>query len=154
MEMRREHDRIVLRIGGLVAVFLAAAVSVGCAAGSDESEQPQSITDLTTDATDAPPDPDAFAFGQEIRIREGSIAPAQLVAIKGNDVVVVNETSEPQELVFTNWSLADGSTTTGPIPPGGSWTFQPVTVASIAFALAADDTITGRLQVDAGAPCC
>ncbi len=142
------------RVIAVVGIVASAAVAAGCADNSGVADKPDSITDLTTSDTEAPPDPDAFAFGQEIRIRDGAIAPAQLVSIKDQDVVFVNDTAQAQELLFTNWVLEDGSTTSGAIPPGGSWSFRPVTIASITFALATDTTITGRLQVDPGAPCC
>jgi hypothetical protein len=136
-----------------VGLVVSVALAAGCAEKSNVSK-PDSITGLTTTDTEAPPDPEAFAFGQEFAIRDGAIAPAQLVAIKDRDVVFVNETAQAQELVFTNWVLDDGSTTTGTIPPGGSWSFRPVTLGSITFALATDSTVVGRLQVDPGVPCC
>jgi hypothetical protein len=106
-----------------------------------------------TEATPAPDpsdtdDPLDFTFGQEVAIIDGGLKPKLLAADIKSPIRFRNDTAAPQEIVFTNpgWDDA-GTTTTGPIPPGGSFQIEPIGIGSISYTLAGTE-VTGVIQVE------
>jgi hypothetical protein len=106
-----------------------------------------------TEATPAPDpsdtdDPLNFTFGQEVAIIDGGLKPKLLAADIKSPISFRNDTATAQEIVFTNpgWDDA-GTTTTGPIPPGGSFEIKPIGIGSIAYTVAGSE-LSGVIQVE------
>jgi hypothetical protein len=138
----------------------ALALVVGGAACS--SDEPGTATDATADLAreqdprvqaenEVQPEPEAFAFTQEVRITDTAVVPATGVAIVGNEVVFRNETTAPLTIDFLNGPIDETDTrTTGEIAPGGEFRFTPARVYSHTFAVVGRPELRGQLQVDPG----
>ena len=139
----------------VIVTLAALTASPGCSdsGGTERTDRSDDLRPTTTESAepDDPSDtddPTRFAFGQELRIVEGGVTPALLAADVKRPVVIRNTTSEPQEVLFTNpgWDQA-GTTTSGPIPPGGTFELRPIGVVSITYTLAGTD-VRGVIQVE------
>ena len=98
-------------------------------------------------------DGSAFDFTPTITITEDGFVPLHAVAVFGETLTFVNQTDRPQTIRFTNGSPAiGGAESIGPIPPGGSVSFDEPLETAISLVYNASDLpgATGRLQVDPG----
>ena len=123
----------VLAVAGLTA-GLAVAFGGGdggnSSTGSGASAQPTSglTPSPSPDATAAcSQDPD-FDYGQVACITATGVQPRVLVTIVGRQVTWRNETSAPQTISFVAFAAHSG-----PIPPGGTWSYTPKLPLSIAY---------------------
>lgn len=123
---------------------------VGTSAGDDEPGAAEEVEATEEDPTDVD-DPTQFAFGQEVKVVDGAVEPKLLAADKDAPILIRNTTSAPVEIRFTNpgWDQA-GTTTTGPLPPGGTFELQPIGIASITYELVGGAGVTGIIQVEDG----
>jgi hypothetical protein len=145
--------------------WLAAAVVVavsptafGCSdedeevgtSGDPTEEQTAEVETVEEDPTDVD-DPTQFAFGQEVKVVEGGVEPKLLAADKDAPIFIRNTTDAPVEVRFTNpgWDHA-GTTTTGALPPGGTFELDPIGVASITYELVGPPAVEGIIQVEDG----
>jgi hypothetical protein len=124
-----------------VTVLVLAALTAGLAVafgggdggnsstGSGASVQPTSglTSSPSPDATACDMDP-SFDFGQVVCITETGVRPRVLVSIAGQAVTWRNETSAPQSIRFVAFAAHSG-----PIPPGGTWSYTPKLPLSLAY---------------------
>ena len=86
----------------------------------------------------------AYALGHRIYITDNGFAPLHLIAGINRPVVFVNASSRTQGVEFINY----GSTVeSGPIPPGGTWTFRPTVAVSVIYRSTAPPHSIGYLQL-------
>lgn len=81
--------------------------------------------------------------GQVVTITDDSVQPLGLIAVVGNPLIWRNATAEPQTVVLDN---AEGSS--GPIPPGGTWSYTPLGTVSIVYHVERDTQTQGQVQVE------
>lgn len=141
----------------LLAVTLGACGGDGAAdpapaadEGDASTEQVDAVDEPEQDPTDVD-DPTQFAFGQEVKVVDGGVEPKLLAADKDAPIFIRNTTGAPVEIRFTNpgWDFA-GTTTTGPLAPGGTFELEPIGVASITYELVGVPGVRGIIQVEEG----
>lgn len=74
------------------------------------------------------PIPSGFAAGQDILITSSGFEPQTLEANVSAPVVWVNETTQPQRIIFDGFSVDSGT-----IPPGGSFTWSSTNAVAIGY---------------------
>lgn len=144
------------------AALLLVAVLGACGGGAEErtgsggseGEQPTGEVDAVEEPEQDPTDvddPTQFAFGQEVKVVDGGVEPKLLAADKDAPILIRNTTGAPVEIRFTNpgWDFA-GTTTTGPLAPGGTFELEPIGVASITYELVGAPGVRGIIQVEEG----
>jgi hypothetical protein len=151
----------LLTVRRWVAAALVVPIAVGAAGCSSDdevgtsAETEGSASEEEVEATEEDPtdvdDPTQFAFGQEVKVVDGAVEPKLLAADKDAPILIRNTTAAPVEIRFTNpgWDQA-GTTTTGPLPPGGTFELQVIGVASITYELVGSDGVKGIIQVEDG----
>lgn len=132
----------------LVALALLALFG-GVTACGDTTDTNASVPTVTADPTDVA-DTDAFDFSNVVELREGSVAPAQAVAVVEDDIVFRNTTAIEQVIRATNGTFGDSGPAETTIPPGGEFTFRQSTPISITYEVVSQPGVTGRIQVDPG----
>jgi hypothetical protein len=85
------------------------------------------------------------ALGHTVFITNHGFVPAILLAGIDAPVVFWNTTTADQTIRFLNYGASVGS---GPIPAGGSWTFQPSHTASIVYESGTPPRRRGSLQIE------
>lgn len=150
----------LLRAGLLFAVLALTACPGGTAPQSAVKASTSTATPAHTNAATAEPDPtgplpprDApreaaspdpnFDFGYVVQITARGFHPQWLVSGCCRAVTWKNLTGAPVSVVFDH-QLVDS----GPIPPGGSFTFTPHNVQSIAYHAGGNPSMIGVLQVN------
>lgn len=93
-----------------------------------------------------PLDPE-FDAGQRVEITATGAVPRQLVAIVDTPITWENTTDGPQTVTFDN-----GTVSSGPIPPGGSWSHTPDASVSIAYHTTAAPDQQAVVQVEPEEP--
>jgi hypothetical protein len=88
------------------------------------------------------PDP-AFDYGFVIDITPAGFHPNVLVAACCQALTWINLTDKPNRVMFTV-----ELTESPPIPPGGSWTWIPPNVESVAYESLTYPSMTGAIQVN------
>ena len=83
----------------------------------------------------------SFDFGQRVTITADGFRPLWLVSIIHQPVVWTNDTDTPQTIVFDHLPVRSGV-----IPPGGTYTYTPDTVASITYHSGRRPTLEGKVQ--------
>lgn len=137
---------------------MLAAVLAGCSGASGDGSgrtaanaEERHAGDSHGEAQEPSPDPGLFAFGQSVQIADHGVVPRQLIAIVGEEVTFENRSSTERVIEFTNGAIdAAGTVTSGPIPPGGRFSYRPATTGSIAYRAGDEPTMEGRVQVDPG----
>jgi hypothetical protein len=150
--MRSRSRWIVIGVAVLCVAGLTAGLAVAfgggdggnSSTGSGASVQPTSglTPSPSPDATAGPcPAGQSFAKGQVVCITDDGVEPRLLVAIVGNTITWRNETSEPQTVTFVAFD-----THSGPIPPGGTWSYTPKLPLSLAYRVSTTERL-GQIQV-------
>lgn len=94
--------------------------------------------------------PEQFQIAQTLRITEAGPVPSTLVVIRDRELMIRNETSSSQTLVFVNADVdSNGGRTLGPIEPGGEMIYVPGVPISMAYTIDGEG-VDGTLQVDTG----
>lgn len=104
-------------------------------------------------STSAPPastaastiDPN-FDFGQTVLITRTGFRPRWLVSLAGKTITWRNESHVTASVVFDHESVRSG-----PIPPGGTYTYDPRTALSITYHSGVNPHLHGSVQVTPGA---
>lgn len=95
------------------------------------------------------PDPTQFAFGQEVKLTDSAIQPAQLVAKVNKELAFTNTASAPVTIEFINGTLTEaGDAKTATLAPGESFRFTPTIMRSITFRLQGRPDVRGAVLVD------
>jgi hypothetical protein len=126
-----------MRIATTVVCFALLASACGGAGGA-------SAPAPATPAASSKPAKTAdtnFDFGQQVTITADGFRPLWLVSIIHQPVVWTNDTDTPQSIVFDHLPVRSGV-----IPPGGTYTYTPDTVASITYHSGRRPTLEGKLQ--------
>lgn len=98
---------------------------------------------------DDQPDPTQFAFGQEVRVSDTTIQPAQLVAKVNKELAFTNTSQVPVTIEFINGAISEASDAkTAAIAPGESFRFTPTIMRSITFRLQGQPDVRGAVLVD------
>ena len=122
-----------------------------CGCSRQEAPLDRPVPQATPRARELPPpvssssevkDP-VFSVGQEAFITSDGMVPQQLVAIVGERISFVNETSKPRTIEFDvlEWD-------SGPIAPGAAATFTPDGAYAIAYHVGEKPEIRGQVQVE------
>ena len=119
---------------GLVLLTSACGGS-GSAATSSAPPKPG-----TPAVQSGPVDPN-FDFGQQVKITADGFQPLWLVSIIHQPIVWTNTTDAPQSVVFDHLPVRSGE-----IPPGGTYTWTPDSVASITYHSGDHPALKGKLQ--------
>jgi plastocyanin len=85
-----------------------------------------------------------FTLGRKVQITAKGFDPQVLVTGKGLHVVWTNTSSTTQSVHFDNWGSPVDS---GPIPPGGNWTFHATSTGSVVYHSTYSPTLCGQLQI-------
>jgi hypothetical protein len=85
------------------------------------------------------------AIGHTVFITNEGFVPRILLAGIDAPVIFWNRTNAAQGIRFLNYG---GAAASGPIPPGGSWTFAPTHTASIVYASTQAPHRRGSLQIE------
>src|SRR5262249_49753951 len=85
-----------------------------------------------------------FTLGTKVRITAKGFKPQVLVTGMGLRVVWTNATSTTQSVHFDNWGETIDS---GPIPPGGTWTFHATSTGSVLYHSTYSPTLCGQVQI-------
>lgn len=149
---RRWRAGVVLLLVAVLGACGGAEERTG--SSGSEGEQPSGEVDAVEAPEQDPSDiddPTQFAFGQEVVVVDGGVEPKLLAADKDAPILIRNTTGAPVEIRFTNpgWDVA-GTTTTGPLAPGGTFELEPIGVASITYELVGTPGVSGIIQVEEG----
>jgi len=128
-----------MRMRIAATVVCLALLASACGGGGGAS----ATATATPAASSAPPktaDPN-FDFGQRVTITADGFRPLWLVSIIHQPVVWTNDTDTPQTIVFDHLPVRSGV-----IPPGGTYTYTPDTVASITYHSGRRPTLEGKVQ--------
>ncbi len=138
---------------GIALAAVIAAVALG-ACSSPPSNAPRSCPNSASEVASARPPAPASPLpkqsidpnidnGQQILITGHKFIPHWLVSIVDEDVVWWNQTSKVQRIRFQN-----GTVDSGPIKPGGSFSYRPTDSVSIPYASVTDPHAKGVIQVE------
>lgn len=130
----------------LVAVTASLVVTPAC---GDSTDRAATVPTVTADPTDVA-DTDAFDFSNVVEIRDGSVAPAQAVAVVDQKIVLRNTTAASQTVRATNGTFGDTGPAEATIAPGEDFAFTQSTPISITYEVGSQAGLTGRIQVDPG----
>ncbi|MBO0836879.1 MAG: hypothetical protein J2P28_15420 [Actinobacteria bacterium] len=127
----------------LLPLVLAVVLMPAC--GSSPSAQrpaptPSNAISGALARESAKPDPN-FDMGFSVQITDQGFHPYVLVAPCCKPITWTNLTQSPVSVVFTGVD-------SGPIPPGGKYTFKPPNVESIAYHEGQNPAVEGRIQVN------
>lgn len=141
----------------MAVTLLAAALAVlpGCGASSSSSS-PQTGSGAPSAASTSPGAAAStsyyakdrgnaqFAMGTTVVITRSGFQPQQLLAPVGYAIVWKNLSGSTQSVHLDNFGSRVDS---GPIPPGGSWSFNPKAQLSIVYHSTYHPRFHGQLQV-------
>jgi hypothetical protein len=127
-----------MRILAIVLGVALLATACGGGGASPSSSAPASADQPRS--TTKPADP-SFDFGQHVTITADGFRPLWLVSIIHQPVTWTNTTDRPQSIIFDHLSVRSGV-----IPPGGSFSYTPETVASITYHSGQQPGLEGKLQ--------
>jgi hypothetical protein len=130
---------VAARISTLVIGLLLLTSACGGSGGTSGTTSAQPGSEQPA-AQSGPLDPN-FDFGQRVTITAAGFRPLWLVSIIHQPIVWTNTTDTPQSVVFDHLSVRSG-----PIPPGGSYTWTPDSVASITYHSGVHPALKGKLQ--------
>ena len=126
----------------LVAVLaVATACTSAPTAALIHTSPTPSLAPLPRDST-RPVDPN-FDRGQSVEITASTVIPKQLIAAAGFPVVWINHSGRTQDIHFDNVENVDS----GPIPPGGTWSYVTNVTISIVYHSTVDPGIKGAVQM-------
>lgn len=135
----------------VVPALLAIAALTSSCSGDDSGAAADDY--IAADPNDTP-DMTKFAFTSTIKITSAGFVPLQAVAVFGETVSFVNETTESQTISFINGGLGAGGAIVevGPIAPGASASVPEPLSAAISLVFESDGLPgkQGHLQVDPG----
>jgi hypothetical protein len=127
------------------AALTAAVLMLAACGGSPASPSPSLPTSAAPTASRSP-DP-FFDSGQKIFITSKGFRPRTLVSVWKMPVVWVNQTGQPQSVVFDHQLVHSGA-----IPPGGTFSWTSNTVISVTYHSGTMHGAHGAIQVDEPAP--
>ena len=85
---------------------------------------------------------------QVIEVSDQGFAPADLIAVRGFEIIWKNTSGSPRAIHFDNYSsTTDVPIESAPIPPGGSWTWCPGRGGSIVYSSPSIPGVRGHFQV-------
>jgi hypothetical protein len=84
------------------------------------------------------------ALGTSVLITGSGFQPLLLVAPMGQRITWKNVSDSTQSVHLDNWGARVDS---GPIPPGGDWSFNPKRLASITYHSTYDHSFRAQLQI-------
>jgi hypothetical protein len=124
-----------------------AAIAIGlllltsaCGGGGSAATSSPAPKPGTPAASSGPVDPN-FDFGQRVTITASGFQPLWLVSIVNEPVVWTNTTDTPQSVVFDHLPVRSGT-----IPPGGTYTWTPDSVASVTYHSGLHPKMQAKLQ--------
>ena len=85
---------------------------------------------------------------QVIEVGDQGFTPADLIAVRGFEIIWKNTSQSPRAIRFDNYSTTDQPIESAPIPPGGSWTWCPSRGASIVYSSSSIPGARGHFQVE------
>lgn len=128
-------------------LFLAAALVAGLSACSHYGSGNTGTTAAATQPAATQPatqTSDAIALGTVVTITPSGFSPKVLVAPTGQTVTWRNESGSTQSVHFDN---AGERIDSGPIPPGGTWAFDPPGALSLLYHSTYTPKFRAQLQV-------
>ncbi len=85
---------------------------------------------------------------QVIEVGDQGFTPADLIAVRGFEIIWKNTSQSPRAIRFDNYSTTDQPIESAPIPPGGSWTWCPSRGASVVYSSSSIPGARGHFQVE------
>lgn len=85
---------------------------------------------------------------QVIEVGDRGFTPADLVAVRGFEIIWKNTSGSARAIHFDNYSTTDEPIESAPIPPGGSWTWCPARGASVVYSSTSIPGARGHFQVE------
>jgi plastocyanin len=126
------------------SLVLLAGCSSGHATGSQQSGSSDPATSTKPECPSGALGNGHFKLGTKVQITAKGFDPQVLVTGKGLHVVWTNTSSATQSVHFDNWGSPVDS---GPIPPGGSWSFHATSTGSVIYHSTYSPTTCGQLQI-------
>jgi len=128
----------------LVLILALAGLSAACTSTTSSISAPSPTASLAPLPRDSsrPVDPN-FDRGQSVEITPSTVIPKQLIAAAGFPVVWINHSGTTQDIHFDNVEDVDS----GPIPPGGTWSYTTIRTISIVYHSTVDPAIKGAVQM-------
>ena len=124
-----------------------AAIAIGlllltsaCGGGGTAATSSPAPKPGTPAASSGSVDPN-FDFGQHVTITAAGFQPLWLVSIVNQPIVWTNTTDTPQSVVFDHLPVRSGT-----IPPGGTYTWTPDSVASVTYHSGLHPRMKAKLQ--------
>lgn len=114
----------------------------GSSAPAATGPAPASSAPASTVASTIDPN---FDFGQTVLITPTGFRPRWLVSLVGKTITWRNESNVTTSVVFDHASVRSG-----PIPPGGTYTYDPRTALSITYHSGVNPHLHGSVQVTPG----
>jgi len=124
----------------IAAILISVALLASACGGGDGASATHSAPPPASSAPAKALDPN-FDFGQRVTITADGFRPLWLVSIIHQPVTWTNTTGKPQSIVFDHLPVKSGV-----IPPGGTYTFTPDSVASITYHSGTRPSLEGKLQ--------
>jgi hypothetical protein len=139
----------VSRRPALAAAAVAGALVLSSCGGGGGASTPASsgappTTSAPASTVASTIDPN-FDFGQTVLITPTGFRPRWLVSLVGKTITWRNESSVTASVVFDHESVRSG-----PIPPGGTYTYDPSTALSITYHSGVNPHLHGSVQVTPG----
>lgn len=125
------------RLLGACAVAAVALLAPACGSGGASGGGAPISTAHRTDPN--------FDFGQTVTITTSGFRPRQIVTLLGRPVQWRNSSGVTQSVVFDHFPQRSG-----PIPPGGTWTFTPRNEISITYHSGTRPELHGAVEVTPG----
>jgi len=141
--VRRHRVRAIALAGVMClgAMLTACGSTMGSATPTARhATAPPLTSEISREATD--PDPN-FDYGYTVQITAGGYHPHWLVAACCQAITWRNMTRTNVEVIFSALLV-----TSGPIAPGGTWTYTPNNDESIAYQTKNDPAMAGIVQVN------
>jgi hypothetical protein len=130
---------LLVAIAAAAALALAACGGGGSGTPASSGAPPASSAPASTVASTSDPN---FGFGQTVVITAKGFRPRWLVSLVGKKVTWRNESQMTQSVVFDHELVRSG-----PIAPGGTYTYDPRTAISITYHSGRNPHLHGSVQV-------
>jgi hypothetical protein len=135
--------RPVLAAAAVAGVLVLSSCGGGASAPASSGAAPTTSAPASTVASTVDPN---FDFGQTVLITPTGFRPRWLVSLVGKTITWRNESNVTASVVFDHESVRSG-----PIPPGGTYTYDPRTALSITYHSGVNPHLHGSVQVTPGA---